>query len=345
MSLTVGEIAVQFGCELHGDPDQIVDHVARLRDADGSAVSFLANPSYQAVLPETQAAAVILGREHADACPSIALVTSHPYLVYAQVAAQLHPPAPLKPGIHPAAIVGENSKLPASCEVSAGAVLGANVVLGERVYVGPNAIIEDQSRVGDDTRLLAGAVLQHEVIVGARCIIHAACIIGSDGFGNAPDASGAWVKVPQLGRVLIGDDVEIGANCTIDRGAIGDTRIENGARLDNLIQIAHNVVIGEHTAIAAQTGIAGSATIGARCMIGGQCGVNGHIDICDDVYLMGGTTVTNSIDKPGAYGGPPNTAEPVSRWRKNSVRYRQLDEIARRLRRLERRPKEHDSNG
>ncbi len=344
MSLTVGDIAVRFGCELRGDPDQRVDRVASLQDASGSAIAFLANPAYQNILPETRAAAVILNPQYADSCPTTALVTGNPYLVYAQVAAKLHPAASIRPGVHASAAVGESSRLPDSCEVSAGAVIGADVVLGERVYVGPNAVIQDRSRIGDDTRLLAGAVLHHDVFVGARCIIHAACVIGSDGFGNAQDASGAWVKVPQLGRVVIGDDVEIGANCTIDRGAIGDTRINNGARLDNLIQIAHNVVIGEHTAIAAQVGIAGSTTVGARCMLGGQCGVNGHIAICDDVYLMGGTKVTNSIEKPGVYGGPPNTAEPVSVWRKNAVRYRQLNALARRLRRLEQVVEKQDSH-
>jgi UDP-3-O-[3-hydroxymyristoyl] glucosamine N-acyltransferase len=204
------------------------------------------------------------------------------------------------------------------------------------VLVGANAVVETDAQIGDDTRLLAGVVVHHRVQIGTRCIIHAGAVVGADGFGNARDGSGAWTKVPQLGRVIVGDDVEIGANTTIDRGAIGDTRIGDGVRLDNLVHIPHNLEIGEHTAIAAQSGSAGSTRIGARCMFGGHVGIADHIEIGDDIVVLGGTMVTGSLTKPGAYGGPATGAEEVATWRRNAVRFRQLDDIARRLKQLER---------
>lgn len=336
MSLSLGEIAVRFGCELRGDPDQQVLSVATLSSAGADQLAFMANPGYRRQLAETKAAGVLLAAADAQDCAVAALICPNPYLVYAQVAAELHPGHPLQAGVHQSAVIAADCRIPASCEIAAGVVIGSGVQLGERVRIGPNAVLERDAMLADDTQVLPGVVIHAGVTIGARCILHAGCVIGSDGFGNARDAAGAWTKVPQLGSVVIGDDVEVGSNTSIDRGALGDTRIANGVRLDNLIHIGHNVEIGEHTAIAAMCGSAGSTRIGARCMVGGKVVFADHIEVCDDVVILGSTDVTKSIRKPGAYGGPAATADEVSRWRRNAVRYRQLDSIARRLRALER---------
>lgn len=336
MSLTLGDIAVRYGCELRGDPDLAVSGIGTLEGAGEGELAFINSAAYRPQLTSTGATAVILTAEYADDCPVAALLTGNPYLVYAQVAAELFPPKPLSAGIHPSAVVADGASIPASCEIAAGAVVEAGVKLGERVLVGANVVVETDAQIGDDTRLLPGVVIHHQVKIGARCIVHAGAVVGADGFGNARDGSGAWTKVPQLGRVIVGDDVEIGANTAIDRGAIGDTVIGNGVRLDNLVHIPHNLEIGEHTAIAAQSGSAGSTRIGARCMFGGHVGIADHIEIGDDIVVLGGTMVTGSIKKPGAYGGPASSAEEVAVWRRNAVRFRQLDDIARRLKQLER---------
>lgn len=338
MSLSLGEIAERFGCELRGDSAVRVRHVATLHGADAESVSFLANAAYRGQLETTGAAAVIVSAEHVDACPTAALVTPNPYALYARVATVLHPPRPLRPGVDPAASVADGATVPASCEIAPGGVIEQDARLGERVYVGPNATVGRGSRIGDDTQLLANATVYHGVRIGSRCIVHSGVVIGSDGFGIAQDEHG-WSKVPQVGGVEIGDDVEIGANTTVDRGAIEDTVIGEGAKLDNQIQIAHNVTIGAHTAMAALTGVAGSSTIGSGCMIGGGSIIAGHLSICDNVLLAAGTGVANSITRPGAYGGFPANADDIGRWRKNVIRYGQLDDMSKRLRRLEKQMK------
>jgi UDP-3-O-[3-hydroxymyristoyl] glucosamine N-acyltransferase len=335
MGATLGEIAGRFGCELHGDPDVVVERVATLTGAGQDSISFLANPAYRSQLEGTAAGCVILGPGDVESCPTAALVSGNPYIVYAQVAAELHPAANLSPGIDPGATVATGCEIPESSEVAAGAVISDGVVLGERVFIGANTFIGAGSRIGDDSRLMSGVNVYSNVRIGNRCIVHSGAVIGSDGFGFAPDETRSYIKVPQVGGVLIGDDVEIGANTTIDRGAIDDTLIGDGVKLDNLIQVAHNVSIGAHTAIAALVGISGSTTIGSRCIVGGHSGFAGHIYIVDDVMIGAGTAIMNSIKKPGMYGGAPATADEIGRWRKNVVRYRQLDDMARRLRKLE----------
>jgi len=334
MAMTLGVLAVRHGCELRGDPGTVVDHVATLAAAKEGALAFLANPLYRSQLAATKATAVVLAAQHIDACPASCLVSENPYLTYARIAAELHPPAPPQPGVIPGAHVAERCTVPRSCRVEAGAVVGAATVLGERVFVGANAVVSAACEVGDDTRIMAGAILYDHVRVGRRCLIHSGAVIGADGFGIAREASGAWTKVPQLGAVVIGDDVEVGANTTIDRGAIEDTVIGHGVKLDNQIQLGHNVVIGDHTAIAGMVGIAGSARIGARCIIGGYAGIGGHLTIADDVVIGGGAQVTRSIDRPGIYGGAI-PADEAARWRKNAVRFGQLDELAKRIQKLE----------
>ena len=334
MSISLGEIAARYGCELHGDPDICVSHVATLSGAGNDAVSFLANKLYRQQLETTSAAAVILSEEFVAACPTIALVSPNPYAVYARVAAELHPPLALVPGVDALASVGTGCSIADSCQIAAGAVIEAGATLGERVSIGPNSVVGRGSQIGDDTQLMANVTIYHGVRIGSRCLLHSGSVIGADGFGIAQDESG-WTKVPQLGGVDIADDVEIGANTTIDRGAIDDTVIAVGVKLDNHIQVAHNVTIGAHTAIAALVGISGSTTIGSGCMIGGASLIAGHISICDQVMLAAGSGVAGSIDKPGAYGGFPANADEIGRWRKNVIRYGQLDEMARRLRKVE----------
>jgi len=335
MGVSLGQLAVRFGCELRGDPEQIIDRVATLARADDRAVTFLANSGYRSQLASTRAGAVILSAADAASCPVSALVTADPYVVYARVAAELHPRAPVESGVHPSAVVGLGTIVPASCEVGPGVILGRGVVLGERVVLGPRAVVGDRVAIGADTRLMPGVTVCADVRIGLRCVLHTGVVLGSDGFGFAREREGSYLKVPQLGSVQVGDDVEIGANTTVDRGAIDDTVIGNGVKLDNQIQVGHNVCIGEHTVIAAQTGISGSTTIGARCTIGGQAGFAGHIVVADDVFIGGGTSVTGSIREAGVYAGGGTPADHLQRWRRNMARFGQLDDLARRLRALE----------
>lgn len=334
MTVSLGDIAARYGCELHGDPDTGVTHVATLSAAGPGSITFLANKSYRPQLGDTQATAVILSPDDVEDCPVAALVSPNPYAVYARVATELYPLYDPGPGIDERASIGAGCTIPASCRIAAGAVIEDGVALGERVAIGPNSVVGRGTTIGDDSRLWAGVTIYHGVRLGKRCLVHSGAVIGADGFGIAREEQG-WTKVPQVGGVDIGDDVEIGANTTIDRGAIDDTVICAGAKLDNQVQIAHNVRIGAHTAMAALTGVAGSTTIGANCMIGGASIIAGHISICDHVLLAAGTGVASSIAKPGAYGGWPANADEIGRWRKNVIRYGQLDEMARRVRKLE----------
>jgi len=330
----LSEIAVRYGCELHGDPDIEVTTVGTLQGAQSGAISFLANPGYRKHLAGTQASAVILGADSASGCEVAALLAEDPYAVYAAVAGDLHPPPALRPGIHDLATVDDGAVVPASCEVAVGAVIGRGTQLGERVYIGPNCVVGTNCSIASDTRLIANVTLYDDVKLGERCIVHAATTIGSDGFGIAQTDAG-WRKVPQVGGVTVGDDVEMGAACTIDRGAIDDTVIGNGVKLDNQVHIAHNVCIGDHTAIAGQTGISGSTTIGSRCMMGGQVAISGHIEVTDDVFLQGRSIVTKSIRKAGAYSSVLSVEE-AGKWRKLAARFKRLEESAKKLREIER---------
>jgi len=336
MPFTLGDLAERFGCVLHGPADAVVERVATLSNAGPDAIAFLANPAYASRLATTRAGAVILEERHRGDCPVPSLVAANPYATYARVAAALHPPRAPRPGIHPTAVVAADARVAASAEIGPHVTIGEGCTIGEGAIVGPGCTLGERVEVGDGTRLVARVTLLDGVRIGRRCIVHPGAVIGADGFGFAEDfAHGGWVKVPQVGTVVIGDDVEIGANTTIDRGAIEDTVIEDGVKIDNLVQIAHNVRVGAHTAMAARTGIAGSTTIGKRCMIGGGVGIIGHLSICDDVILQVRSLVAQSIDKPGMYGGTL-PADDAARWRRNAARFRQLDELAKRVRALER---------
>lgn len=332
MGASLGELAVRFGCTLQGDPDLRVAHVATLERADSQGLAFLANPRYRRFLSQTKAGAVVLDAKSAADCPVAALIAKDPYAVYARIAALLHPAPTTVPGKHPSAIVDPSAAIDPSASIGPLAVIGARTQIGARSAVGPGCVILDDVTIGADTRLVANVTLCNTVAIGERCLMHPGVVIGADGFGLAP-SEGQWLKIPQVGGVRIGNDVEVGASTTIDRGAIEDTVIGDGVKLDNQIQIGHNVRIGAHTAIAGCSGVSGSTTIGSRCMLGGMVGVAGHLTICDDVVVTGRSFVNSSIRKPGYYSGGL-TVDETSRFRKNAARFHRLDELARQVRRL-----------
>lgn len=320
---SLGELAVRFGLTLRGEPSLTVRSVATLSHASAGALSFLANSRYRRQLDSTRATAVLLSAEDESHCPVAALIDPNPYLAYARIAALMHPPVSAAPGIHPSAVVAGGARIAASASIGPLAVIEEDVQIEERVLIGPGCIVQRGARVGADSALLSRVNLYPGVTVGQRCILHAGAVVGADGFGFAPNA-GTWVKVPQVGSVRIGDDVEIGANTTIDRGAIDDTVVENGVKLDNQIQVGHNVTIGAHTAIAACTGISGSTVIGQRCMIGGMVGFAGHLTIADDVAVTGCSLVSASIKKAGSYSSGMPAVE-TRLWRRMVAHLRRLD--------------------
>ncbi|MDH4106609.1 MAG: UDP-3-O-(3-hydroxymyristoyl)glucosamine N-acyltransferase [Gammaproteobacteria bacterium] len=334
MPVRLGELAARFGCELRGDPDALIERVAPLQDAGAGSVSFLANPRYRRHLASTGATAVVLDASNADGCLTNALVATNPYATYARIAQVLYPECPPLAGRHPTAVIDPSASVDPTSAIGPHVYVGPGARIGAHVQLGPGCVVFDGVEIGAATRLVANVTVAAEVRLGERCLLHPGVVIGADGFGHAPDTSG-FVKIPQVGTVVIGDDVEIGANTTVDRGAIGDTVIENGVKIDNQVQVGHNCRIGEHTVISGCVGISGSVTIGRRCMLGGMVGVVGHLQIADDVYLTGKTMVTHSITKPGLYSGQLPFDE-ARRFRRNSARFQQLDALARRVRKLER---------
>ena len=333
MAVSLGELAVRFGCELRGDPDTRVDHVATLTGADERSLSFLVNPRYRSQLAQTRAAVVVCDKATAAECPTAVLICSNPHAAYARMATVLHPRPHGPPGVHASAIVAESARIDPSAHVAPLSVIGERVVVGPRTYIGPHCVLEDDVTLAEDVYLAAHVTLCHGVQVGARTIMQPGAVIGGDGFGFATEQR-RWVKVPQVGTVRIGPDVEIGANTTVDRGAVEDTIIDEGVKLDNLIMIAHNVHVGAHTAIAALTGISGSTTIGKRCQIAGEVAIGGHLTICDDVVFLGTTMVSHSITEPGIYSsGIP--LEKATVWRRMVARLKRLDRLEARVKKLE----------
>jgi UDP-3-O-[3-hydroxymyristoyl] glucosamine N-acyltransferase len=333
-AFTLAELAEVHGLELRGDGRTVIRRVAPLDRAGPDAIAFLSFASHRRYLVDTRAGAVILSPEMAEACPTAALISANPHASYARIAQQLHPAEPSAPGVHPSAVVGEGCRLGVESSIGPNAVLGDGCVLGERVMIGAGCVLGQRVVVGDDSRLLANVTVCDDTVIGRRALLQPGAVLGGDGFGFASEA-GHWVRIPQIGRVVLGDDVEVGANTTIDRGAIDDTVIGNGVKIDNLIMIGHNTRIGDDTAMAACVGIAGSVTIGARCTIGGGAIINGHIEIVDDVHVTGNSMVVAGIDTPGLYSsGMPLMGN--REWRKNMARLKKLDELARRVAALER---------
>ncbi|MEL7186831.1 MAG: UDP-3-O-(3-hydroxymyristoyl)glucosamine N-acyltransferase [Pseudomonadota bacterium] len=333
MPVSLGELATRFGCELIGDPDTVVSDVASLTNAGPASLTFLSNSSYRTELPGTGAAAVILRPDDADECPVSAILSDDPYAMYARMAAIVCPPPQYAPGVHASAAIDETADVHETAHIAANVVIGAGSTVGENTYVGPGTVIGPDCSVGANCKFVANTTLVARVTIGDRCIFHPGVVLGSEGFGNAMTPQG-WVKVPQLGGVRIGSDVEVGANSTIDCGAIGDTIIGNGVRIDNLCMIAHNVEIGEHTAMAAMTGIAGSAKIGARCMFAGKGGSVGHITVCDDVVVGAMSFLSKDVTEPGMYTAT-FPAEPAKGWARQLARFRRLGTLYDRVKKLE----------
>jgi len=330
---TLAELAERTGAALEGDGTITITHVAPLDGAGPGAIAFLTSAKYRGALATTRASAVIVDPKSAPLTALPRLVHRNPYATYARVATILHPRAAPRPGVHPSAVVAADAQVAPSAAVGAHAVVGAGAVVGERVEIGPGCVIGDAVALGDDVLLHPRVVVHDHCVVGPRTILHSGAVIGADGFGNADDG-GRWIKIPQLGRVVIGADVEVGANTTIDRGALGDTVIEDDVRIDNQVQIGHNCRVGRHTAIAGCVGIAGSVNIGRNCLFGGAAMINGHIDICDGAVITAATGVMRSIDKPGLYTGSFPAIEHAA-WKRMQIELRRLADTARRLRALE----------
>ena len=333
MSVSLGELAVRFGCELRGNPDTLVERVGTLANADSHCVAYLSESRNRRELAATRAAVVVLQPAAADACPTASLICDNPRATFARITSLLHPAPHRPPGIHPSAIVSPTARVDSSAHVGALAVIGDRAIIGPRVHVGLRCVVEEDVVLDEDVFLVASVTLCHGVKVGARTIIQPGVVIGGDGFGFAPE-QGKWVKVPQVGSVRIGADVEIGANTTIDRGAIEDTVVEEGVKLDNQIQLGHGVRVGAHTVIAGCTGISGSTVIGKHCIIGGACGIAGHLTIGDEVIITGFGMVSRSLAGPGVYSsGLPITESKI--WRRQVARVRNLESLFARVKRLE----------
>ncbi len=333
-SYTLLELATRVNAEVVGDPSHEIIALSTLQSATQKDLSFIANPAYKKFLASTKAGALLVNPDFAKEYSGNKLIVKNPYLAYAQLSAVFEVLRPPYSGIHPTAVVGVDCQLGESVSIGANAVVGDGVILDDGVIIGPGSYVGNDSVVGKNTRLAANVSIYHGVIIGADCTLHSGCVIGADGFGFAPDAGG-WVKIHQLGGVKIGNRVEIGACTCIDRGALDDTEIDDGAIIDNQVQIGHNVRIGRNTAIAAHTAIAGSTIIGANCTIAGAVAIAGHLTLADKVHISGKSMVSASINEPGSYSsGTP--LSPTKDWRKNAARFRQLDNLATRLIKLER---------
>jgi UDP-3-O-[3-hydroxymyristoyl] glucosamine N-acyltransferase len=334
VGITLRQLAERCGAELVGDGDVVIDRVASLDAAGEGAIAFLSSPKYRDHLAGTRASAVIVAPGDAPATALPKLITVNPYAAYARAAAILHPPRRSAPGVHATAIVAPSARVAGSAAIGAHVVIGERATVGERAQIGAGTVIGEDCAIGDDCQLYPRVVLYPRSELGQRTIVHSGAVIGADGFGMA-EHEGRWVKIPQLGRVIVGSDVEIGANTTIDRGAIGDTRIDDDVKLDNQIQIGHNCHIGAHTAIAGCVGVAGSTTIGRNCKIGGAAMISGHLQIADGTVISAATGVFDSIHTAGVYTGT-FPALPHREWRRVAAAGRRLRDILERLRALER---------
>lgn len=333
MKYTLDELANHVGATVKGDATHVITGVGTLSNATPQQITFLSNPSYKKFLATTQAGAVIVSAADAELCTVNALIANNPYVAYARIAALLSTQPKYSPGIDVRAIVDPSASIATSASIAPGAIIEANVTIAENVRIGPGCVVQQNAVIGAGSVLTANVTIAYDCILGSNTLVHPGAVIGADGFGQAYD-QGAWIKVPQLGRVVIGDDVEIGANTTIDRGAVEDTLIGDNVKLDNQIQIAHNVQIGAHTAIAGCSAIAGSTKIGKHCRIAGMVGIVGHLDIADNVTVTAMSLVTHSIKAAGVYSsGTP--LETNQQWHRNSLRFKQLDDMAKRLRALE----------
>ena len=332
MAIKLSELAGKINCRLQGE-DCLIENVADINHAEQGALVFISNIKYKSSLASTRASAVIAKEEWLDDCEIPALLTDDPRLAFAKAATLLNPMAKKTNGVHPTAVIAGGATVSPTAIIEANAVIKSGAKIAAYASIGAGSVIGNNVRIGEKSYLNANVTIYADCIVGKECILHSGVVIGADGFGFVKEGE-AYFKVPQLGRVRIGDNVEVGANTTIDRGALLDTVIGDGVKLDNQIQIGHNVEIGEHTVISACSCIAGTVKIGKFCLFGGSVGIRDNIEITDHVMITGRTLVSHSITKPGSYSSSTPMDE-TANWRKNAVRFRQLDDMAKRLRKLE----------
>ncbi|ROS01038.1 UDP-3-O-[3-hydroxymyristoyl] glucosamine N-acyltransferase [Sinobacterium caligoides] len=330
---TLKQLSLLLDAEMHGDGDKLICSLASPANATADEICFLADDKYLAQVESTLAGVVIVRERHLASCPAAALVVDDPYLAFAKCSVLFDDAPAYEPAVHPTAVVDSTAVLGDAVHVGAHAVIEAGVVLADGVSIAAGCFVGERTTIGAGTQLKANVTLYHNVVIGRSCIIHSGAVIGSDGFGFAPQATG-WQRIAQLGRVVIGDNVSIGSNGTIDRGALDDTVIGNGVIIDNIVHIAHNVVIGDMTAIAGCVGIAGSVNIGRRCILAGGVSIAGHLTIADGAQISGRTVVTKSIKSAGSYSsGTPMLETPA--WRRSAVRVGQLDKLFERVKDLE----------
>lgn len=332
--MLLSQLASQIGARLERGADSDVTEVCALHDGSATGVGYFGAEKYLGGLRATKAAAVIVAAKFAHEAPCACLVCENPALSFARAAALLHPREAPPSGCDSSAVVAPGASIDPTASIGPLSVIERDVTIGARVEIGPGCVVRRGSVIGDDSRLVASVTVCEGSVIGRRVLLHPGAVIGRDGFGFARDGD-RWVRIPQVGRVRLGDDVEIGTNSAVDRGAIGETVVGDGVKIDNLIQIGHNVRIGDNTAMAACSGISGSTEIGKNCTIAGAVGMAGHLRIADDVHFTGMAMVTRSFEEAGAYSsGIP--AMPSAEWRRNVARFRHLDDLARRLKRLER---------
>ncbi|KJZ11038.1 UDP-3-O-(3-hydroxymyristoyl) glucosamine N-acyltransferase [Marinomonas sp. S3726] len=333
MAFSLAQIANHVDGDVIGDSSYMIEKLGTLEHADAQALSFLANPKYQGQLANTQAGAVLIRDKALSQGLKNAVVVSNPYLAFAKLTHLFdNRPKPLA-NIHPSASIDASASLGKNVKIAANVVIEEGAVLADNVEIGPNSVIGARVEIGENTRIAANVTLYYDVEIGQDCLLHSGCVIGADGFGFAPSSEG-WVKIMQLAAVTIGNKVEVGANTTIDRGALENTKVGNGVIIDNQVQIAHNVIIGDNSAIAGCSAIAGSTHIGQRCTISGGVGIIGHLTIVDDVHVTAMSLVSKSIHKAGSYSSGTGL-EATDKWRKSAARLRRIDDMAKQIAKLE----------
>lgn len=332
-AITLEKLAELLQAQLNGNGAELISAVATLENATTGQLTFLSNSKYRRYLQETKASAVLVSAADAEYCPVNALIVPDPYVAFAKVAQLLDTTPRAANGIAPTAQIDPTAVIGADVAIGHHVVIAAGAVIGDGCQIGAGSFIGEQAQLGANCKVWPNVTIYHRVQLGADCIVHSGAVLGADGFGFA-NQRGQWLKIPQVGTVIIGANTEIGASTTIDRGALEDTIIGKNCIIDNQVQIAHNVQIGDHTAIAGCTVVAGSTKIGKYCVIGGACAINGHMEICDGVHITGMSMIIKSITEKGVYSSGMPAASNLE-WRKNSARYRQLDQMYQRLRDLE----------
>lgn len=332
MTVKLSVLADHINCRLHGD-DCLIENVADLKSAGSGQLAYIYNAKYLGDIQTSKASAIILKEEWLDQCNKSALISENPRLDFARIATYLNPVRITDTVVAPSAVIADDVVLPENVSIGHNAVIASGVKLGENVQIGECTVISKDVRIGDNTIIYANASIGHKTTIGDNCTIYSGAVIGADGFGYVRDGE-SYLKIPQIGNVTIGDDVDIGANATLDRGTLLDTIIHDGVKLDNQVHVAHNVVIGKHTTISAYTGISGSVTIGENCIIGGGVGIRDNLEIADNVVITGRTFVSSKLTRPGSYSSSVLVDE-TANWKRNVMRFKHLDDMYKRLNALE----------